>query len=296
MCLVAGTNRVDVARLAAVMGEPAIRRATAREARELTGFSIGGIPPVGHPRPVRVVMDPDLGRYPEVWAAAGQDRAVFPVAPAALRALTNATVAESPRSRPTEPRAGATPDRGAEAPPTAGSPHPGRDGGAPPGHRRVPRRHPGALPLGRQRGRRRRVRPHRGRRRAARVRGPRRAHLRAALPRRAARRRPGGTWAARLASPIFDAPTGVAWDTAGLLVVAYGFVTYGLDARTGELRWSHRSGSPRRRGARLVAPAARHRPGRDRDVRARGGRRGPLARRALRRGRRAPSWSADASS
>jgi len=93
LCLVAGTNRVDVARLAAVVGEPAIRRATAREARDLTGFAIGGIPPVGHARPVRVVMDPDLGRHREVWAAAGTDRAVFPVAPAALRALTNAVVA-----------------------------------------------------------------------------------------------------------------------------------------------------------------------------------------------------------
>jgi outer membrane protein assembly factor BamB len=55
---------------------------------------------------------------------------------------------------------------------------------------------------------------------------------------------PGGTWAARLASPIFDAPAGLAWDTAGLLVVAYGFVTYGLEARSGDLRWLHRSGSP----------------------------------------------------
>ena len=55
---------------------------------------------------------------------------------------------------------------------------------------------------------------------------------------------PGGTWAARLASPIFDAPGGTAWDVAGLLVVTYGFATYGLDARTGQLRWLHRSGSP----------------------------------------------------
>ncbi len=55
---------------------------------------------------------------------------------------------------------------------------------------------------------------------------------------------PGGVWAARLASPIFDAPAGVAWDTAGLLVVKYGFATYGLEARTGDLRWLHRSGSP----------------------------------------------------
>ena len=56
-----------------------MRRASAREASELTGFTIGGIPPIGHPRPVRVVMDPDLGRFAEVWAAAGTDGAVFPV-------------------------------------------------------------------------------------------------------------------------------------------------------------------------------------------------------------------------
>jgi prolyl-tRNA editing enzyme YbaK/EbsC (Cys-tRNA(Pro) deacylase) len=93
ICLVSGANRVDVARLAAVTGEPDIRRATAREANELTGFVIGGIPPVGHPRPVRVVMDPDLGRYPIVWAAAGTSTAVFPVPPATLRSLANATVA-----------------------------------------------------------------------------------------------------------------------------------------------------------------------------------------------------------
>ncbi len=55
---------------------------------------------------------------------------------------------------------------------------------------------------------------------------------------------PAGTWAARLASPIFDAPAGLAWDTAGLLVVAYGFLAYALDSRSGVLRWSRRSGSP----------------------------------------------------
>jgi prolyl-tRNA editing enzyme YbaK/EbsC (Cys-tRNA(Pro) deacylase) len=93
LCLVSGPNRVDLARLAAVTGEKDIRRATAREANELTGYSIGGIPPIGHPRPVRVVMDPDLGRYPLVWAAAGTPAAVFPVAPATLRTLANAVVA-----------------------------------------------------------------------------------------------------------------------------------------------------------------------------------------------------------
>ncbi len=93
LCLVSGTNRVDVARLAAVVGEPELRRASAREARDLTGFSIGGIPPLGHTQAVRVVMDPDLARFPEIWAAAGVDRAVFPVAPATLQRLTDAMVA-----------------------------------------------------------------------------------------------------------------------------------------------------------------------------------------------------------
>jgi prolyl-tRNA editing enzyme YbaK/EbsC (Cys-tRNA(Pro) deacylase) len=93
LCLVSGMNRVDLARLAAVTGEPEIRRATAREANELTGFVIGGIPPIGHLRPLRVVMDPDLGRFPVVWAAAGTPTAVFPVPPATLRMLANAHVA-----------------------------------------------------------------------------------------------------------------------------------------------------------------------------------------------------------
>jgi prolyl-tRNA editing enzyme YbaK/EbsC (Cys-tRNA(Pro) deacylase) len=93
ICLVSGTNRVDLARLAAVTGEPEIRRATAREANDLTGFVIGGIPPFGHDRAVRVVMDPDLGRFQLVWAAAGTPSAVFPVPPGTLRMLANAHVA-----------------------------------------------------------------------------------------------------------------------------------------------------------------------------------------------------------
>jgi Cys-tRNA(Pro) deacylase len=93
VCLVSGPNRVELARLAAVTGERDIRRATAAEARELTGFTIGGIPPFGHTRTIRVVMDPDLGRFEIVWASAGTPTAVFPVPPATLRMLANAHVA-----------------------------------------------------------------------------------------------------------------------------------------------------------------------------------------------------------
>jgi outer membrane protein assembly factor BamB len=55
---------------------------------------------------------------------------------------------------------------------------------------------------------------------------------------------PAGPWTARLASRIYDEPAGLLWDSPGLLVIAYGFHTYGFDARTGELRWSHRSATP----------------------------------------------------
>jgi hypothetical protein len=55
---------------------------------------------------------------------------------------------------------------------------------------------------------------------------------------------PLGAWTARLASPVFDEPMGVLWDSQALLVVKYGFLAYGLASRTGELRWSHLSGTP----------------------------------------------------
>lgn len=93
VCLVSGPNRVDLPRLGAVLGRSDVRRANATEANDLTGFVIGGIPPFGHARRVRVIMDPDLGRYPIVWAAAGLPRAVFPVPPATLRMLADAVVA-----------------------------------------------------------------------------------------------------------------------------------------------------------------------------------------------------------
>ena len=52
------------------------------------------------------------------------------------------------------------------------------------------------------------------------------------------------SWTARFASTIHDEPRGLYWDTAGLLVVAYGFHTFGLDAAIGRSRWEHRSATP----------------------------------------------------
>jgi prolyl-tRNA editing enzyme YbaK/EbsC (Cys-tRNA(Pro) deacylase) len=92
VCLVSGPDRVDVPRLAEAVTAPHIRRATASEAHALTGFAIGGIPPLGHRRPTRVVMDPNLMAWDVVWAAAGTPRAVFPVAPRTLGSMAGASV------------------------------------------------------------------------------------------------------------------------------------------------------------------------------------------------------------
>ncbi|MDP9343659.1 MAG: YbaK/EbsC family protein [Actinomycetota bacterium] len=84
LALTSGANRADVHRLAALTGAAVVRRASAEEAREATGFAIGGTPPFGHPRPLQVLVDRDLLGYREVWAAAGTPDAVFAITPTAL--------------------------------------------------------------------------------------------------------------------------------------------------------------------------------------------------------------------
>ncbi|HEY6889197.1 MAG TPA: YbaK/EbsC family protein [Solirubrobacter sp.] len=91
LALVSGDNRADVALIEAAIDEP-VERPDAAYVREVTGYAIGGIPPVGHPHPVRTVMDEDLLRFETVWAAAGHPHAVFPIAPADLAKATGAQV------------------------------------------------------------------------------------------------------------------------------------------------------------------------------------------------------------
>lgn len=91
--LTSGRNRVDYELVAAALGREGVRRATPDEAREATGFAIGGTPPVGHVQPVPMLCDPDLLDYEQVWAAAGTPDTVFPIAPQRLIDATGARVA-----------------------------------------------------------------------------------------------------------------------------------------------------------------------------------------------------------
>lgn len=93
LALVSGVNRVDTGLLATVAGGQ-IARANADAVREATGFSIGGVPPVGHATPLSTYLDSDLLQYERIWAAAGTPNAVFAITPEDLQRITGATVAD----------------------------------------------------------------------------------------------------------------------------------------------------------------------------------------------------------
>jgi prolyl-tRNA editing enzyme YbaK/EbsC (Cys-tRNA(Pro) deacylase) len=90
LCLCAGDRRVDLERV----GE-GVRMARGKEVKEATGYAIGGVPPLGHDRPLRTVVDASLRRFETVWCAGGTPHAVFPVGTEALiAAIPNAEVRE----------------------------------------------------------------------------------------------------------------------------------------------------------------------------------------------------------
>jgi prolyl-tRNA editing enzyme YbaK/EbsC (Cys-tRNA(Pro) deacylase) len=90
LCLCAGDRRVDTTKL----GED-VRQAKPDEVREATGFAVGGVPPLGHDRPIDTVVDESLRRFETLWCAGGTPHAVFPVeTKQLLAALSDAQVRE----------------------------------------------------------------------------------------------------------------------------------------------------------------------------------------------------------
>lgn len=95
MALLSGNNRLDTRKLAAVCGAGTsqVRRADAEVVKAATGFTIGGVPPFGHTKPLPIFIDEDLTQFDVVWAAAGTPFAVFAIAPAQLVRASNGRVA-----------------------------------------------------------------------------------------------------------------------------------------------------------------------------------------------------------
>ncbi|MFH2039433.1 MAG: YbaK/EbsC family protein, partial [Chloroflexota bacterium] len=91
LVLTSGANRVDVKILANLIGEP-VDRADPEFVRAITGFAIGGIPPIGHATKIESFIDEDLLKYGTLWAAAGTPNAVFELTPVDLQTMTSARV------------------------------------------------------------------------------------------------------------------------------------------------------------------------------------------------------------
>ena len=91
LVLTSGLNRVDEKRISEYAGE-AIGRAGADFVRSVTGFAIGGVPPVGHAQEMETFLDEDLLGYATVWAAAGTPNAIFELTPDDLKKMTGGKV------------------------------------------------------------------------------------------------------------------------------------------------------------------------------------------------------------
>ena len=94
LVMASGGHRVDTAKVGAIVGATSVDRASPEFVREHTGFAIGGVAPVAHPEPLRTLVDTELERYDEVWAAAGHPHTVFPTTYAELLRITGGEPAD----------------------------------------------------------------------------------------------------------------------------------------------------------------------------------------------------------
>jgi prolyl-tRNA editing enzyme YbaK/EbsC (Cys-tRNA(Pro) deacylase) len=94
LVITSGAHRVDLARVAALLGAERVKRAGAEYVEAVTGQPVGGVAPVGHPKPIRTVVDLWLERYDTVWAGGGTRHSMFPTSFAELVRLTGGIPAE----------------------------------------------------------------------------------------------------------------------------------------------------------------------------------------------------------
>ena len=93
LVIASGASRVDEAKVGEILGTP-IHRADANFVKSEPGFSIGGVPPVGHNTHLTVVLDRALREFDEIWAAGGTPTSVFRLTPNQLNQLTGGTFAD----------------------------------------------------------------------------------------------------------------------------------------------------------------------------------------------------------
>lgn len=91
LVLTSGQHKADTHRIAEFIGAKSVHRPNADFVREHTGQPIGGVAPVGHPKPLRTIVDTQLAAWPIVWAAGGHPHYVFPTSYDELLRITHGT-------------------------------------------------------------------------------------------------------------------------------------------------------------------------------------------------------------
>ncbi|MBK7320455.1 YbaK/EbsC family protein [Candidatus Villigracilis affinis] len=93
LVLTSGVNRVDEKRISEYAGE-SISRADADFVRTVTGYAIGGVPPIGHNEKMETYLDEDFLQYKMVWAAAGTPNAIFELTMDDLQKMTEGKITQ----------------------------------------------------------------------------------------------------------------------------------------------------------------------------------------------------------
>ena len=92
LCLVAGDKRCSLNKIKKILNQKDISMASANQVKEITGFTIGGVSPVGHLEPILIYIDKSLSRFDNIFAAAGHPNCIFKINFEDLKKITNGEV------------------------------------------------------------------------------------------------------------------------------------------------------------------------------------------------------------
>ena len=92
LCLVAGDKRCSLNKIKKILNEKDVSMGNADQVKEITGFTIGGVSPVGHLKPIKIFIDKSLSRFPNIFGAAGHPNCVFKIDFENLQKITNGEI------------------------------------------------------------------------------------------------------------------------------------------------------------------------------------------------------------
>jgi len=92
LCLVAGDRRCSLNKIKKILGEKDVSMGNADQVKQVTGFTIGGVSPVGHLNPIKIYIDQSLSRFENIFGAAGHPNCVFKINFIDLQKITSGEV------------------------------------------------------------------------------------------------------------------------------------------------------------------------------------------------------------